>query len=211
MAGLSLEALKERYQIMSEYEEQAFSRGIRLVAGMDEAGRGPLAGPVVAAAVILNPEQPVYGVNDSKKLSEKRRAVLKPVIEAQAVSFGIGIIDEQVIDRINILEATKEAMCQAVAALNPQPKLILIDALTIPQIQIPQQGIIKGDAKSVSIAAASILAKETRDAIMRAYDEIYPEYGFAKHKGYGTKDHIEAIRKYGPCPIHRRSFIKNFI
>lgn len=211
MAGLSLEALKERYQIMSEYEEQAFSRGIRLVAGMDEAGRGPLAGPVVAAAVILDPEQPVYGVNDSKKLSEKRRAVLKPVIEAQAVSFGIGIIDEQVIDRINILEATKEAMCQAVAALDPQPELILIDALTIPQIQIPQQGIIKGDAKSVSIAAASILAKETRDAIMRAYDEIYPEYGFAKHKGYGTKDHIEAIRKYGPCPIHRRSFIKNFI
>lgn len=211
MAGLSLEALKERYQIMSEYEEQAFSNGIRLVAGMDEAGRGPLAGPVVAAAVILDPDQPVYGVNDSKKLSEKRRAVLKPVIEAQAVSFGIGIIDEQVIDRINILEATKEAMCQAVAALDPQPELILIDALTIPQIQIPQQGIIKGDAKSVSIAAASILAKETRDAIMRAYDEIYPEYGFAKHKGYGTKDHIEAIRKYGPCPIHRRSFIKNFI
>ena len=211
MAGLSLEALKERYQIMSEYEEQAFSNGIRLVAGMDEAGRGPLAGPVVAAAVILDPEQPVYGVNDSKKLSEKRRAVLKPVIEAQAVSFGIGIIDEQVIDRINILEATKEAMCQAVAALDPQPELILIDALTIPRIQIPQQGIIKGDAKSVSIAAASILAKETRDAIMRAYDEIYPEYGFAKHKGYGTKDHIEAIRTYGPCPIHRRSFIKNFI
>lgn len=211
MAGLSLEALKERYQIMSEYEEQAASNGIRLVAGMDEAGRGPLAGPVVAAAVILDPEQPVYGVNDSKKLSEKRRAVLKPAIEAQAVSFGIGIIDEQVIDRINILEATKEAMCQAVAALDPQPELILIDALTIPQIRIPQQGIIKGDAKSVSIAAASILAKETRDAIMRAYDEIYPEYGFAKHKGYGTKDHIEAIRKYGPCPIHRRSFIKNFI
>lgn len=211
MAGLSLEALKERYQIMSEYEEQAFSNGIRLVAGMDEAGRGPLAGPVVAAAVILDPDQPVYGVNDSKKLSEKRRAALKPAIEAQAVSFGIGIIDEQVIDRINILEATKEAMCQAVAALDPQPELIMIDALTIPQIQIPQQGIIKGDAKSVSIAAASILAKETRDAIMRAYDEIYPEYGFAKHKGYGTKDHIEAIRKYGPCPIHRRSFIKNFI
>ncbi|MCR5006556.1 MAG: ribonuclease HII, partial [Clostridiales bacterium] len=152
-----------------------------------------------------------YGVNDSKKLSEKRRAVLKPLIEAQAISFGIGIVDEQTIDRINILEATKEAMQKAVAALDPAPELLLIDALTIPQIHIPQQGIIKGDAKSVSIAAASILAKETRDAIMRAYDEIYPQYGFAKHKGYGTKEHIEAIRAYGPCPIHRRSFIKNFV
>ena len=178
--AVSLEALKERYQLMSEYEEQAFLNGYRLVGGMDEAGRGPLAGPVVAAAVILDPEQPVYGVNDSKKLSEKRRAVLKPLIEAQAISFG-----------------------------DPEPELLLIDALTIPRIRIPQQGIIKGDAKSVSIAAASILAKETRDAIMRAYDEIYPQYGFAKHKGYGTKEHIEAIRTYGPCPIHRRSFIKN--
>ena len=209
--AVSLEALKERYQLMSEYEEQAFLNGYRLVGGMDEAGRGPLAGPVVAAAVILDPEQPVYGVNDSKKLSEKRRAVLKPLIEAQAISFGIGIVDEQTIDRINILEATKEAMQKAVAALDPEPELLLIDALTIPRIRIPQQGIIKGDAKSVSIAAASILAKETRDAIMRAYDEIYPQYGFAKHKGYGTKEHIEAIRTYGPCPIHRRSFIKNFV
>ena len=209
--ALSLEALKERYQIMSEFEEQAFANGYQIVAGMDEAGRGPLAGPVVAAAVILDPGKPVYGVNDSKKLSEKRRAVLKPAIEEQAISFGIGIMDESVIDRINILEATKEAMKKAVMALKPAPELILIDALTIPQIPIPQQGIIKGDAKSVSIAAASILAKETRDQIMRAFDEIYPEYGFAKHKGYGTKEHIEAIRKYGPCPIHRRSFIKNFI
>ena len=209
--AVSLEALKERYQLMSAYEEQAFLNGCRLVAGMDEAGRGPLAGPVVAAAVILDPEQPVYGVNDSKKLSEKRRAVLKPLIEAQAISFGIGIVDERTIDRINILEATKEAMQKAVTALDPAPELLLIDALTIPQIRIPQQGIIKGDAKSVSIAAASILAKETRDAIMRAYDEIYPQYGFAKHKGYGTKEHIEAIRAYGPCPIHRRSFIKNFV
>ena len=209
--ALSLEALKERYQLMSEYEEQAFGNGYHIVAGMDEAGRGPLAGPVVAAAVILDPARPVYGVNDSKKLSEKRRAVLKPAIEEQAISFGIGIVDEAVIDRINILEATKEAMKKAVAALDPAPELILIDALTIPQIRIPQQGIIKGDAKSVSIAAASILAKETRDQIMRAFDEIYPQYGFAKHKGYGTKEHIEAIRKYGPCPIHRRSFIKNFI
>ncbi len=209
--ALSLEALKERYQLMSEYEVQAFAHGYHWVGGMDEAGRGPLAGPVVAAAVILDPEQPVYGVNDSKKLSEKRRAVLKPLIEAQAISFGIGIVDERTIDRINILEATKEAMQKAVAALDPAPELLLIDALTIPQIRIPQQGIIKGDAKSVSIAAASILAKETRDAIMRAYDEIYPQYGFAKHKGYGTKEHIEAIRAYGPCPIHRRSFIKNFV
>ena len=209
--ALSKEALIERYALMSAYEEEAFAEGIHLIAGMDEAGRGPLAGPVVAAAVILDPEKPVYGVNDSKKLSEKRRAALKPAIEELAVTYAVGIVDESIIDRINILEATKEAMQKAIAGLDPKPELILIDALTIPKIPIPQKGIIKGDAQSVSIAAASILAKETRDQIMRTYDEIYPEYGFAKHKGYGTKEHIAAIRQYGPCPIHRRSFIKNFI
>ena len=198
--------LKEKYAAMSEYENQAREQGIVLVAGMDEAGRGPLAGPVVAAAVILDPENPVYGVDDSKKLSPKKRAALKAEIEEKAISVGVGIVDVETIDSINILEATKLAMKKAVTALDPQPQQLLIDAVQLKDLPIPQQPIIKGDALSVSIAAASIIAKETRDEMLKAYDELYPEYGFAKHKGYGTKDHLEAIRKYGPCPIHRLTF-----
>lgn len=203
--------LKEKYRAMSEYERQAMARQITLIAGIDEAGRGPLAGPVVAAAVILDPEKPVYGVDDSKKLSPKKRATLKLEIEEKAVAVGVGIVDVQTIDEINILEATKLAMKKAVAALSPQPQLLLIDAVQLKDLAIPQQAIIKGDALSVSIAAASIIAKETRDEMLKAYDALYPEYGFASHKGYGTKQHMDAIRTYGPLPIHRKTFIKNIV
>ena len=203
--------LKEKYETMSEYEKEARSKGIVLVAGMDEAGRGPLAGPVVAAAVILDPENPIYGVDDSKKLSPKKRAALKAEIEEKAISVGVGIVDVETIDSINILEATKLAMKKAVAALDPQPELILIDAVQLKDLPIAQQPIIKGDALSVSIAAASIIAKETRDEMLKAYDELYPEYGFASHKGYGTKQHMDAIRNLGPLPIHRKTFIKNIV
>ncbi len=211
MARITTEELIRRYQDMSEYENEARKNGFMVIAGLDEAGRGPLAGPVVAGCCVLDPEVMVLGVNDSKKLSEKKRAELFPLIQEKALSYGVGIIDEKVIDQINILEATKLAMKKAIEALSVQPDLLLIDALRLPDLAIRQEDIIKGDAKSVSIAAASILAKETRDRIMREYDSVYPEYGFAKHKGYGTKEHIEAIRKYGPCPIHRRSFIGHFI
>ncbi len=203
--------LKEKYETMSEYEKEARSKGIALIAGMDEAGRGPLAGPVVAAAVILDPEKPVYGVDDSKKLSPKKRAALKAEIEEKAISVGVGIVDVETIDSINILEATKLAMKKAVAALDPQPELLLIDAVQLKDLPIAQQPIIKGDALSVSIAAASIIAKETRDEMLKAYDELYPEYGFASHKGYGTKQHMDAIRTHGPLPIHRKTFIKNIV
>lgn len=203
--------LEEKYRQMSQYEERARAQGIMQIAGIDEAGRGPLAGPVVAAAVIVDPEKPVYGVDDSKKLSAKRRAMLKTEIEEKAIAIGIGIVDVETIDRINILEATKLAMKKAVDALSVQPQLLLIDAVRLPEINIPQEPIIKGDALSVSIAAASIIAKETRDEMLRAYDALYPEYGFASHKGYGTKQHMEAIRNLGPLPIHRRSFLKNIL
>ena len=201
----------QKYAEMSAYENRYLEQGKRMIAGMDEAGRGPLAGPVVAACVILDPEKPVYGVNDSKKLSPKKRAELKKAIEENAVAIGVGIVDEKTIDEINILEATKLAMKKAVEALGIVPDVILIDALKIPSIPVPQEGIIKGDALSVSIAAASIIAKETRDDILRQIDEMYPQYGFASHKGYGTAQHIQAIRTYGPLPIHRKTFIGKFI
>ena len=184
------------YEQMSEYEKEFRARGLKLIAGMDEAGRGPLAGPVVAACVILDPERP---------------AELKAEIEEKALAIGVGIVDEKTIDEINILEATKLAMKQAVQNLGVLPEILLIDALTLKDLPIPQEGIIKGDAKSVSIAAASIIAKETRDAMLMELDQQYPEYGFASHKGYGTPQHIQAIKEYGPLPVHRRSFIKNFI
>ena len=203
--------LQEKYRNMSEYENEARSQGFVSVAGMDEAGRGPLAGPVVAAAVILDPENPVYGVDDSKKLSPKKRAALKAEIEAKAISVGVGIVDVETIDSINILEATKLAMKKAVEALDPPPQLLLIDAVRLKDLPIEQRSIIKGDALSVSIAAASIIAKETRDEMLKAYDELYPEYGFASHKGYGTKQHMDAIRELGPLPIHRKTFIKNIV
>ena len=199
---------RERIEGMKVYERA--HPDCHLICGVDEAGRGPFAGPVVAGAVILSlddPEREILYLNDSKKLSEKKREALYDEIMEKAVSVGVGIVEREVIDEINILQATFLAMQKAIAALDPQPDYILADAVTIPQIVIPQEGIVKGDAKSVSIAAGSIIAKVTRDRIMYEYDKLYPEYGFASHKGYGTKAHIEAIKEYGMLDIHRRSFI----
>ena len=204
-----LEAEKQRIEAMREYEEMydTFS----YICGIDEAGRGPLAGPVVAGAVILPKGKRILYVNDSKKLSEKKRDELFDVIKEEALSYGIGIVSPERIDEINILQATYEAMREAVNKLSVKPDILLNDAVTIPGIDVKQIPIIKGDAKSLSIASASILAKVTRDRLMTEYDSLYPEYGFVRHKGYGTKVHIEAIKEYCPCPIHRRTFIKNFI
>lgn len=199
---------RERIEGMKVYERA--HPDCHLICGVDEAGRGPFAGPVVAGAVILSlddPEREILYLNDSKKLSEKKREALYDEIMEKAVSVGVGIVERDVIDEINILQATFLAMQKAIAALDPQPDYILADAVTIPKILIPQEGIVKGDAKSVSIAAGSIIAKVTRDRIMYEYDKLYPEYGFASHKGYGTKAHIEAIKEYGMLDIHRRSFI----
>lgn len=195
-----------RLEKMSVYEKDARSKGYKMIAGMDEAGRGPLAGPVAAACVILPEDCNIEGVNDSKKLSASQREKLYDVIYDKAISVGVGIVDQDVIDSINILNATKLAMKQAVSKLSIKPDLILIDAVSLDDLDIEQRSIIKGDALSISIAAASIIAKVTRDRIMNDYDTVYPEYGFAKHKGYGTEEHINAIKKYGICPIHRLSF-----
>ena len=189
-----------------EYEEQDL-----IVCGIDEAGRGPLAGPVAAGAVILPKDLVLYYLNDSKKVTPRRREILFDEIKKNAVSWQVALVSEKEIDAINILQATYEAMRKAVDGLSVKPDMLLVDAVTIPEISIRQQGIVKGDAKSVSIAAASILAKVTRDHLMEEYDTLYPEYGFGKHKGYGTKQHVEAIRKYGPCPIHRMTFLKNIL
>lgn len=211
-----LAAERARLHSMSAYELQygeqlrrEQSKSEIWIAGVDEVGRGPLAGPVVTAAVILDPQQEILFLNDSKKLSEKKREALFDEIMEKAVAVGVGIVSEQEIDRINILQATYEAMRQAIAALQPQPQVLLNDAVTIPQLpsSIIQVPIIKGDAKSISIAAASIIAKVTRDRMMADMDEVYPGYGFAKHKGYGTPAHKEAYHRLGLCPIHRRSFI----
>lgn len=182
-----------------------------LICGIDEAGRGPLAGPVVAGAVILPKDCEILYLNDSKKLSSAKREALYEEIMEKAEAVGVGMASPARIDEINILQATYEAMREAVDNLGVTPELLLNDAVTIPDVSIPQVPIIKGDAKSVSIAAASIIAKVTRDRLMVQYDEILPGYGFARHKGYGSKDHIEAIRRLGPTPIHRQTFIKNFV
>ena len=182
-----------------------------LICGIDEAGRGPLAGPVVAGAVILPKDCEILYLNDSKKLSPAKREALYEEIMEKAEAVGVGMASPARIDEINILKATYEAMREAVYNLGVTPELLLNDAVTIPDVSIPQVPIIKGDAKSVSIAAASIIAKVTRDRLMVQYDEILPGYGFARHKGYGSKDHIEAIRRLGPTPIHRQTFIKNFV
>lgn len=198
----------ERLEGMKVYERSHADYAV--ICGVDEAGRGPFAGPVVAAACVLDiedPEKEILYLNDSKKLSEKRREALFEEIKEKAVCYGIGIAGSDVIDRINILQATYRAMQDAVSQLDPPADFCLADAVTIPGIHIPQEAIVKGDAKSLSIAAASILAKVTRDHMMYEYDAAYPEYGFASHKGYGTKAHIEAIKTYGMLPIHRRSFI----
>ena len=202
----------ERLTSLKEIEEKLYEQGNKYICGIDEAGRGPLAGPVVVAAVIMPKDSMIEGVNDSKKISEKKREKLYEEITSTAIAWGVGIIDQKEIDKINILNATKKGLTTALKELEIKPNLILVDALTnIDTLGITYQSIIKGDAKCYSIAAASIIAKVTRDRIMRQWDEIYPEYGFEKHKGYGTKLHIEAIKEYGICPLHRKSFVKNFI
>ncbi len=182
-----------------------------LICGIDEAGRGPLAGPVAAGACILPLDHDILYLNDSKKLSEKKREELYEVITKEALAWNVGLATPERIDKINILQATYEAMREAIKGLVVQPDALVNDAVTIPGISLPQAPVVKGDAKCLSIAAASILAKVTRDRMMLEYDRQYPEYGFAAHKGYGTKAHIEALRQYGPCPIHRRSFIGHFV
>ena len=204
-----LQAEYERLDAMMAYERQYEASGF--ICGIDEAGRGPLAGPVVAGAVILPKGCRILYLNDSKKLTEKRREELFDEIKEKAVCWGVGIVSPARIDEINILQATYEAMRDAVSQLDPAPNLLLNDAVTIPQVNIPQVPIIKGDAKSLSIAAASVLAKVTRDRLMKEYDKVMPEYGFSSHKGYGSAAHIEALKKYGPSPIHRKSFIGNFV
>ena len=209
LSGEKLEKELARLEAMREYEDTYDA--CAYICGIDEAGRGPLAGPVVAAAAVLPKDCQIFYLNDSKKLSEKKRDLLFDEIKEKAVAYGIGIVSPQVIDEINILQATYEAMRQAISQLNVIPEILLNDAVTIPGVDIMQVPIVKGDAKSVSIAAASILAKVTRDRMMMEYDQIYPEYGFAKHKGYGTAAHIAELKEYGPCPIHRRTFIKKFV
>lgn len=191
---------------MYAYEHEAWARGYEIVAGVDEAGRGPLAGPVSVAAVILPHDLCLPKLNDSKKLSAKVREELFDEIQEKAIAVGTALIDAQTIDRVNIYQATINGMYEAIFSLQPEPQEVLIDAVPLENLPMASQSIIKGDAKSASIAAASIIAKVTRDRLMDEYDKIYPEYGFARHKGYGTAQHIEALKKYGPCPIHRRSF-----
>jgi ribonuclease HII len=204
-----LYAERKRTERLKKFEKEYDNYSY--ICGIDEVGRGPLAGPVVAGAVILPKDCSILHINDSKQLSEKKREELYDVIMEQAVATGIGMVGPERIDEINILQATYEAMRQAIAALDPQPDLLLNDAVTIPQVTIPQVPIIKGDAKSISIGAASIIAKVTRDRMMVEYDKQMPEYGFASNKGYGSAEHIAAIQKYGPSPIHRATFIKNFL
>ena len=198
----------ERLNNLKEEEKKLHSRGFKNICGIDEAGRGPLAGPVVIAGVIMPEDSMIEGVNDSKK---KRELLYDKIIE-EAISYSVAIIGQDVIDEINILNATKKGLTNVVEGLDVRPDLIIVDALEhIDTKGIPYESIIKGDAKCYSIAAASILAKVTRDRIMREWDLVYPQYGFAKHKGYGTAFHIQAIKEYGLCPIHRRSFTKKFV
>lgn len=209
LEGEKLEKELARLSAMEEYERKYGD--CQLICGVDEAGRGPLAGPVAAGAVILPKDCRILYLNDSKKLSEKRREELFLEIQEKAVAFCVGIVGPERIDEINILQATYEAMRQAIEGLAVKPDLLLNDAVTIPGVDIFQVPIIKGDAKSVSIAAASILAKVTRDHMMMEYDCLFPQYGFGKHKGYGTAAHVAAIKEFGPCPIHRRSFLKKIL
>ena len=203
---------EQRLLQLKEIDKDFFNMGLKYVCGIDEAGRGPLAGPVVVASVILPENSMIEGINDSKKISESKRERLYDVILQEAISYGIGIIYQDEIDDINILQATKKGLHEAVMKMEIKPNVILVDALTgIDTLGIPYKSIIKGDAKSYSIGAASIIAKVTRDRIMREWDKVCPEYGFAGHKGYGTAKHIEAIKKYGLTPIHRKTFCKNFV
>lgn len=209
LKGERLEKELLRLEAMKEFEREYSD--LALICGIDEAGRGPLAGPVVAGAAILPKDCTILYLNDSKKLSEKRREELFLEIKEKAVAWNVGMASPERIDEINILQATYEAMRTAISGLGMVPDILLNDAVTIPKVEIRQVPIIKGDAKSVSIAAASILAKVTRDHMMIEYDQLFPEYGFAKNKGYGTAVHIAALKEIGPTPIHRRTFIKNFL
>ncbi|EQF25890.1 ribonuclease HII [Clostridioides difficile CD160] len=202
---------EERLETINIFENEGYNKGYLYIGGIDEAGRGPLAGPVVASVVVFKKDTKIEGVNDSKKLSEAKRDELFEVIKREALDYGIGIVNNEEIDEFNILNATYMAMKKAINCLKQAPDYLLVDAATIPGIDIAQNPIVKGDSKSISIAAASILAKVTRDSIMYQYDRVYPEYGFKSHKGYGTKEHYEAIEKHGITPIHRKSFLKNIL
>lgn len=188
------------------YERAAWRSGLKHVAGVDEAGRGPLAGPVVAAAVILHPDRRIKGLDDSKLLTPARREILFEEILARATGVGTAVVDPRTIDRVNILEATRLAMREALARLSPRPDLVLIDAIRLSGLTWPQRPLIRGDRRSASIAAGSIVAKVTRDRLMAEADHRFPEYGFGRHKGYPTPEHLAALRRHGPCPIHRRTF-----
>jgi len=203
---------EERLKVLKEYENKLHESGLKYIAGIDEAGRGPLAGPVVVGVVIMKPDSFIEGINDSKKISESKREKLYEQITEEAMAWSVGIVTEKEIDELNILNATKKALEKALDSLQIRPDRILVDALEhIDTKGVLYTSVIKGDAKIYSISAASIIAKVTRDRIMREYDEVYPEYGFAKHKGYGTAAHIGAIKEHGPCPLHRKTFIKNFV
>ena len=203
---------EQRLNMLKQYENDLRNKGYKYICGIDEAGRGPLAGPVVVASVIMPENSMIEGVNDSKKVSEKKREKLYDLILEESISYGVGIIGQDEIDEINILNATKKGLTMSLQELTQKPDLIIVDALThIDTLGIPYESIIKGDAKCYSISAASIIAKVTRDRIMREWDKVYPQYGFAQHKGYGTSAHINAIKEFGPCPLHRKSFIKNFV
>ena len=200
----------QRLTELKKIEQELYDQGKEYICGIDEAGRGPLAGPVVVASVIMPKDSMIEGVNDSKKVSEKKRELLYEQIINEAISYSVGIVDQKEIDRVNILNATKAGLTESIKGLETKPDLILVDALTgIDTCGIPYMPIIKGDAKCYSIAAASIIAKVTRDRIMRQWHEVYPEYNFIQHKGYGTAAHIAAIKEHGLCPLHRMSFVKN--
>ena len=202
----------ERLNNLKAEELKLYERNIEYICGIDEAGRGPLAGPAVVGAVILPQDSFIEGVNDSKKISEKKRERIYDQIIEEAIAWSVGIVDEKTIDEINILNATKLGVKLALEGLKQKPDVIMVDALNnMDTLGIPYISVIKGDAKNYSIAAASIIAKVTRDRMMQEWDEVYPAYGFAKHKGYGTAEHIRVIKENGPCSIHRRSFIKNFV
>lgn len=206
------EAEIERLTNLKAIEKKFYEKGAKYICGIDEAGRGPLAGPVVVASVIMPENSMIEGVNDSKKVSEKKREKLYDQIINEAICYGVGIIDQNEIDDINILNATKRGVTRSLEELTKKPDIILVDALKgIDTLGIPYESIIKGDAKSYSIAAASIIAKVTRDRIMREWDKVYPQYGFEKHKGYGTAQHIKVIKEMEICPLHRKSFVKNFV
>lgn len=193
-----------------KYEDVAAAEGFGLICGVDEAGRGPLAGPVCAAAVILPPHLEIPGLNDSKKLSDKKRRELFPIIKEQALAYGIALVDNETIDEINILQATFRAMAQAVGKLQKRPDLVLVDGNQTPPLDLPVKTIVKGDSLSANIAAASVLAKVTRDLLMEDLAKTYPEYGFEIHKGYGTRAHYAALEAHGPCSIHRKTFLRRF-